>query len=125
MTLDIVASLKDTLRGLQEMSPYVIGSAVVTSDGFIVASNLPSEADEKKITIVAMAMLTLGQETTSELGSSEPERVLVESKDSYIVLVNAGPDAVVAAVADKNAVLGLLLVAMKQAVQQVKAILAP
>mgnify|MGYP005835147679 FL=1 len=123
--MDIVASLKDTLRGLQEMSPYVIGSAVVTSDGFIVASNLPSEADEKKITIVAMAMLTLGQETTSELGSAEPERVLVESKDSYIVLVNAGPDAVVAAVADKNAVLGLLLIAMKQAVQQVKAILAP
>jgi len=103
----------------------VLGSAVVTRDGFVVASDLPSEVDERRITVMAMAMLTLGQETISELGTSDLERVVVEGKDNYTVLVNAGPDAVVAAVADRNAVLGLLLVAMKQTVQRVKEILAP
>ncbi|MCD6553325.1 MAG: roadblock/LC7 domain-containing protein [Anaerolineae bacterium] len=123
MTLDIVESLEEALHGLQEISPYVMGSAVVTSDGFVVASDLPSEMDEKKITVMAMAMLTLAQETMSELSASDLERVLVESKDSYIVLLNAGPDAVVAAVAEKEAVLGLLLVAMRQTVQRVEGIL--
>lgn len=124
MTLDIVESLGEVLHGLQEISPYVMGSAVVTSDGFVVASDLPSEVDEKKITVMAMAMLTLAQETMSELGVSDLERVLVESKDSYIVLVNAGPDAVVAAVAGKDVVLGLLLVSMRQTVQRIEGILA-
>ncbi len=125
MTSDIIASLGKVLRGLQGISPYVLGSAVVTRDGFVVASDLPSEVDERRITVMAMAMLTLGQETISELGTSDLERVVVEGKDNYTVLVNAGPDAVVAAVADRNAVLGLLLVAMKQTVQRVKEILAP
>ncbi|HID62297.1 MAG TPA: hypothetical protein EYP49_06100 [Anaerolineae bacterium] len=124
MTLDIVESLGEVLHGLQEISPYVMGSAVVTGDGFVVASDLPSEVDEKKITVMAMAMLTLAQETMSELGVSDLERVLVESKDSYIVLVNAGPDAVVAAVAGKDVVLGLLLVSMRQTVQRIEGILA-
>lgn len=124
MSLDIIENLRKILQELQKMSPYVIGSAVVTSDGFVVASDLPSEVDEKKITIMAMAMLTLGQETMNELGVSDLERVLVESKDSYIVLVNAGPDVVVAAVADKDAVLGLLLVVTKQIVQQVEQVFA-
>ncbi|RLC70228.1 MAG: hypothetical protein DRI52_07470 [Chloroflexi bacterium] len=123
MARDIVESLEEALHGLQEISPHVMGSAVVTSDGFVVASDLPSEMDEKKITVMAMAMLTLAQETMSELSASDLERVLVESKDSYIVLLNAGPDAVVAAVAEKEAVLGLLLVAMRQTVQRVEGIL--
>lgn len=125
MTVDIIASLGEALRGLQEVSPYIMGSAVVTSDGLVVASDLPREVDEKRITIMAMAMLTLGQETMSELGTLDLERVVVEGKDNYIVLVNASPDVVVAAVADKNAVLGLLLVAMKRAVQRVREILKP
>jgi predicted regulator of Ras-like GTPase activity (Roadblock/LC7/MglB family) len=124
MARDIVESLQVALHGLQEVSSYVMGSAVVTGDGFVVASDLPSEMDEKKITVMAMAMLTLGQETMNELGASDLERVLVESKDSYIVLVNAGPDAVVAAVAGKDIVLGLLLVTMRQTVQQIEEILA-
>ncbi|MDY7041148.1 MAG: roadblock/LC7 domain-containing protein, partial [Chloroflexota bacterium] len=92
-------------------------------DGFVVASDLPRGVDEKKITIMAMAMLTLAQETMDELGTSDLERVLVESKDSYTVLLNVNADAVLATVATKDAVLGLLLLAMAQAVQEIEKIL--
>jgi predicted regulator of Ras-like GTPase activity (Roadblock/LC7/MglB family) len=111
--------LEEALRGLRQISPYVVGSAVVTGDGFIVASELPDESFEKKVTLMAMAMLTMGQEATGELGSSDVERVLVESRDSYIVMVNAGPTAVLAAVANKSIVLGLLFLAMKETAAKV------
>lgn len=123
MAESIAVELKDALRALHKASPHIMGSAVVTSEGFVIASELPDETAEKKVTIMAMAMLTMGQEATSELGSSDLERVLVESKDSYIVLINAGPSAVLAAVADKEATLGLLFLAMKKAVAELKELL--
>jgi len=123
MAESIAVELKETLRVLRGASPYIMGSAVVTSEGFVIASELPDETTEKKVTIMAMAMLTLGQETTSELDSSDLERVLVESKDSYIVLINAGPSAVLAAVANKEAVLGMLFLATKKAVAEIKELL--
>ena len=115
--------LEETLRGLRRVSPYVVGSAVVTGDGFVVASELPDENYEMKVTVMAMAMLTMGQEAAGEIGTSDVERVLVESKDSYIVMVNAGPSAILAAVAEKEIILGLLFVAMKETVARVNTLL--
>ena len=95
----------------------------MTADGFIVASELPDENYEKKVTVMAMAMLTMGQEATDELGSSDVERVLVESRDSYMVMVNAGPSAVLAAVASKEMVLGLLFLALRETAARVSKLL--
>jgi predicted regulator of Ras-like GTPase activity (Roadblock/LC7/MglB family) len=123
MAEEIDRQLEEALRGLRQVSPYVVGSAVVTADGFVVASELPDENYEKKVTVMAMAMLTMGQEATGELGSSDVERVLVEGKDRYIAMVNAGPSAVLAAVAEKRIVLGLLFVAMKETAGKVSTLL--
>lgn len=123
MAEGIAIELKNALGTLRRTSPHITGSAVVTSEGFVIASELPDETAEQKVTIMAMAMLALGQETTSELGSSDLERVLVEGKDSYIVLTNAGPSTVLAAVANKEAVLGLLFLAMKKASAEIKELL--
>lgn len=123
MVDEIDRQLEEALRGLRQVSPYVVGSAVVTADGFVVASELPDENYEKKVTVMAMAMLTMGQEATGELGSSDVERVLVEGKDRYMAMVNAGPSAVLAAVAEKEIVLGLLFVAMKETATKVSTLL--
>lgn len=123
MVDEIDRQLEEALRGLRQVSPYVVGSAVVTADGFVVASELPDENYEKKVTVMAMAMLTMGQEATGELGSSDVERVLVEGKDRYMAMVNAGPSAVLAAVAEKDIVLGLLFVAMKETAAKVSTLL--
>ena len=124
MVGDIDQQLTDALRRLRQASPHVLGAAVVTGDGFVVASDLPDDSYEKKVTVMAMAMLTMGLETADELGSSDVERVLVESKDSYIVMVGAGLGAVLAAVAAKEMALGLLLLAMKQTAAEISSLLS-
>jgi len=120
---EIDQRLRDALRSLRQASPRLVGTAVVTADGFIVASDLPDEQYEKKVTVMAMAMLAMGQEATDELGSSSVERVLVESRDNYMVMVNVGPSAVLAAVSSKETVLGLLFVTMRQAAAKVSELL--
>jgi predicted regulator of Ras-like GTPase activity (Roadblock/LC7/MglB family) len=123
MVEEIDQQLVEALRSLRHVSPYVVGSAVVTGDGFVVASELPDENYEKKVTLMAMAMLTMGQETTSELDSDDLERVLVETKGSYIVMVNAGPSAILAAVARKEIVLGLLFLGLKETAARISKLL--
>jgi predicted regulator of Ras-like GTPase activity (Roadblock/LC7/MglB family) len=123
MADEIDQRLTDMLRSLRQASPHLAGAAVVTADGFIVASDLPDEQYEKKVTVMAMAMLTMGQEAADELGSNDVERVLVESSDSYIVMVNAGPGAVLAAVSSKRTVLGLLFLTMRETAERVSKLL--
>ncbi len=53
--------MQDILRGLRGASPDIIGAAVVSIDGFIVASVLPSEVDEELVSGMAAAMLGVGQ----------------------------------------------------------------
>lgn len=123
MVEDIEEELEEALRSLRQVSPYLVGSAVITGDGFVVASELPDEDFEKKVTLMAMAMLSMGEEATSELGSSDLERVLVESKDSYVAMVNAGPGAILAAVAEKKIVLGLLFLTLKETAARIDELL--
>jgi predicted regulator of Ras-like GTPase activity (Roadblock/LC7/MglB family) len=123
MADEIDTQLTGIVRGLRQVSPHIVGVAVVSADGFIVASDLPDEQYEKKVTVMAMAMLTMGREATDELGSDDVERVLVEGRDNYIVMVNAGPGAVIAAVSSKRTVLGLLFLAMKETAEEVNRLL--
>lgn len=123
IVLDIDLQLEEALRGLRQVSPSIVGSAVVTGEGFIVSSELPNEIYERKVTMMAMAMLTMGQEAIGQLGAGDPERVLVENGTHYIMMCSSGPTAVLAAVAEKGVSLGLLFLAMKETATRVNGIL--
>ena len=123
MVQDIDRRLEETLRGLRQVSLSIVGSAVVTGEGFVVSSELPDESYERKVTLMSMAMLTMGQETTGQLGAGDPERVLVENGTHYIMMCNAGSAAVLAVIAEKGVSLGLLFLAMKETATRVNRIL--
>ena len=73
--------MQDILRGLRGASPDIIGAAVVSIDGFIVASVLPSEVDEELVSGMAAAMLGVGERISSELMASTMEQVYVRSEN--------------------------------------------
>jgi predicted regulator of Ras-like GTPase activity (Roadblock/LC7/MglB family) len=55
-----VERIRDVLRVLQAVSPDVLGSAVVSADGFVIASLLPSQVDEELVSGMAAALLGAG-----------------------------------------------------------------
>lgn len=98
----------DRLRDLQAGTPNIEASAVVSVDGLIMASSLPSGVDEDRISAMSAAMLSLGDRIASELSRGKLERVYISGDDGIIVLLAVGEDAVLTVLARSTAKLGLI-----------------
>jgi predicted regulator of Ras-like GTPase activity (Roadblock/LC7/MglB family) len=118
---DLGKRLTDVLRGFQGAAPGLMGSAVVSSDGFAIASELPGSVEERRVSAMAAAMLALGEQTAGEFEQGNLERVFVEGTDGYTIITSAGPEAVLAAIARKDAKLGLIFLQMGRTAESVKA----
>jgi predicted regulator of Ras-like GTPase activity (Roadblock/LC7/MglB family) len=107
----------DRLRDLQSGTPDIEASAVVSVDGLIMASSLPSGVDEDRISAMSAAMLSLGDRIASELNRGTLEQVYIKGSDGIIVLMAVGDEAVLTVLARAQAKLGLIFLDMKRAVE--------
>lgn len=109
-TSEIVRLLKE----LQMTTPDVEASAVVSVDGLIIASALPADVEEDRVSAMSAAMLSLGERIASELRRGELNQVFVRGEEGYVLLMSVGTEAVLTALARKNAKLGLVFLDMKR-----------
>jgi predicted regulator of Ras-like GTPase activity (Roadblock/LC7/MglB family) len=108
--------INEVLRGLRQGTPEIIGAAVVSSEGFIVASVLPSEVDEDLIGGMAASLLGVGERISNDLMRSQMEQTYVRSPKGYIVCNQAGPDAVCVLLVSREAKLGLIFLELKRTI---------
>ena len=106
--------IQDVLRGLRTASPDIIGAAVVSIDGFIIASVLPTEIDEELVSGMAAAMLGVGERISAELMGSSMEQTYVRSEKGYVILNAVGADSVLVVLTTKDAKLGLVFIEVKR-----------
>lgn len=107
--------IQEVLRGLRSASPDIIGASVVSIDGFVIASVLPSEIDEELVSGMAAAMLGVGERISSELMGAQMEQTYVRSDKGYVVLNAVGQDSVLVVLTTKDAKLGLVFIELKRA----------
>jgi predicted regulator of Ras-like GTPase activity (Roadblock/LC7/MglB family) len=107
----------DRLRELQASSPDTEASAVVSVDGLSIASALPQGVEEDRVSAMSAAMLSLGERIASELGRGTLEQVYIKGEKGYVVLMSVGEEAVLTALAREQAKLGLILLDMRRAVE--------
>jgi hypothetical protein len=62
-------------------------------------------------------MLSLGERIASELGRGSLEQVYIKGEKGYVVLMSVGEDAVLTALAREQAKLGLILLDMRRAAE--------
>jgi predicted regulator of Ras-like GTPase activity (Roadblock/LC7/MglB family) len=108
--------INEVLRGLRQGTPEVIGAAVVSSEGFIVASVLPSEIDEDLIGGMAASLLGVSERISTDLLHSQMEQTYVRSPKGYIVVNQAGADAVLVLLVSREAKLGLIFLELKRTI---------
>ena len=106
--------IQEVLRGFRTASPDIIGASVVSIEGFVIASVLPSEIDEELVSGMAAAMLGVGERISSELMGSVMEQTYVRSEKGYVVLNAVGPDAVLVLLTSKEAKLGLIFIELRR-----------
>lgn len=115
--------LRAVLSDLNGSSADITGSAIVSTDGLMIASMLPSNLDEDRVGAMNAAMLTLGDRSASELGCGTLEQVMVKGKEGYILMTHAGEDAVLSVVARPSAKLGLIFLDAKRAAESIAKLL--
>ncbi len=105
------------LRDMQAASPDIEASAVVSVDGLIMASALPTEVEEDRVSAMSAAMLSLGERIASELGRGGLEQVYIRGGHGYVILTAVGQEAVLTALAREQSKLGLIFLEMRRAAE--------
>lgn len=112
--------LTQTLKELEATTPDIEASAIVSVDGLMIASSLPQDVEEDRVAAMSAAMLSLGERTANELARGELSEVYVKGETGYIILMSAGENAVLTALARQNAKLGLVFLDMKRTAAEIK-----
>jgi predicted regulator of Ras-like GTPase activity (Roadblock/LC7/MglB family) len=118
-----VERIQDVLRSLRSVSPDVIGSAMVSTDGFIIASLLPSEVDEELVSGMAAALLGVGERIAIELMGGAMEQTYVRGRLGYVILNAVGEDALLIVLTTPDAKLGLVFLDIRGRIQELAKIL--
>jgi len=105
----------DRLRELQAGAPDIAASAVVSVDGLIMASALPPDVEEDRVSAMSAAMLSLGERIATELGRGTLDQVYIRGDDGFVILMSVGEEAVLTALVRDGAKLGLVFLDMKRA----------
>ena len=107
----------ERLRDLQASSPDIEASAIVSVDGLTIASALPQDVEEDRVSAMSAAMLSLGERIAAELGRGQLDQVYIKGSDGYVVLMSVGEEAVLTALARQDAKLGLIFLDMRRATE--------
>jgi predicted regulator of Ras-like GTPase activity (Roadblock/LC7/MglB family) len=117
LTKSRTQKMVDRLRDMQASSPDIEGSAIVSVDGLSIASSLHQEIEEDRVSAMSAAMLSLGERIASELGRGSLEQVYIRGENGYVLLMAVGEEAVLTVMAREGAKLGLILLDMRRAVE--------
>ncbi|HFB5240215.1 TPA: hypothetical protein ACFKZD_07835 [Neisseria gonorrhoeae] len=107
------------LEDLNNTSTDIIASAVISTDGLPMATMLPSHLNSDRVGVISATLLALGSRSVQELACGELEQVMIKGKSVYILLSQAGKDAVLVLVAKETGRLGLILLDAKRAARHI------
>jgi len=120
MTRSRTEMMVSRLREMQAASPDIEASAVVSVDGLIMASALPAEVEEDRVSAMSAAMLSLGERIAKELGRGNLDQVYIRGNAGYVILSSVGEEAVLTALAREGAKLGLIFLEMRRAAESLE-----
>lgn len=123
MTRSRTELMVSRLRDLQASTPDIEASAVVSVDGLIMASALPADVEEDRVSAMSAAMLSLGERIAGELGRGTLEQVYIRGANGYVFLSAVGEDAVLTVLARQDAKLGLVFLDMRRAAEDLAKLL--
>jgi predicted regulator of Ras-like GTPase activity (Roadblock/LC7/MglB family) len=112
----------ERLRQLQANTTDVEASALVSVDGLIMASSLPSGTEEDRVSAMSAAMLSLGERIAGELGRGSMEQVFIHGNTGFVLLTAVGSEAVLTVLARKSAKLGVIFLEMRRAAKDLSAL---
>lgn len=112
-----VASMISRLQTLKHSMPEIEAAAVVSLDGLIIASALPTEMSEDRVAAMSAAILSLGESISKEMGRGSLEQVFTKGAGGYIILITIGEHAGLTVLTNDQAKPGLVFLEMRRAAE--------
>ncbi|MBD3196449.1 MAG: hypothetical protein GF317_15425 [Candidatus Lokiarchaeota archaeon] len=100
------------LEELEEKSSDIIGTAVIRTNGLIVASALPNEANERMIAAMSAALLGTSKRSAEALFNGSFRSLNLEIDKGNMFLMSAGR-VILAAITKKEPNIGLISLEME------------
>jgi predicted regulator of Ras-like GTPase activity (Roadblock/LC7/MglB family) len=92
----------------------VDGSVITSREGLLMASRVPPEVDDRIISALFSSVTAAAETALVEMGRGAVDRVVLSAKDGQVILVPAGPKAVLGTLVRRGAPnLGLVLMEME------------
>ena len=85
-----------------------------------IATALPRDVEEDRVSAMSAAMISLGERIASELGRGTLEQVYIKGENGYVVLMAVGEEAVLTTLAREQAKLGLIFLDMRRATEDLE-----
>lgn len=112
-------TLDDILKNLLASIPEVKTASIVSVEGLPIASALPRNIDETRVAAMTAAMLSLGERAAQELEKGDLEQVFVRGTNGYMLVMAAGPNAVLTVGTTRDVKLGLIFLDCKRACERI------
>lgn len=102
-------NLDDLLKKLLGAIPEIKAVAIVSAEGLPIASALPQGVDETKIAAMTAALLSLSEKAIIEMRKGDFDQLYIKGSEGYLLVMQAGPNAVLTVSTTKDVRLGLIL----------------
>jgi len=102
------------LQDLQKTVPEVEAAAVISLDGLIIASALPAEISEDRVSAMSAAILSLAESISNEMGRGSLEQVFTKGDKGYVILMAINEQAGLTVLANDQAKPGLVFLEMRR-----------
>lgn len=112
-------TLDDILKKLLSAIPEVKAAAIVSAEGLPIASALPQGVDETRIAAMTAALLSLSERAVIEMDKGEFEQLYVKGNEGYLLVLQAGPNAVLTVSTTKDVRLGLIFLDCKRTTEKI------
>ncbi|TFF95595.1 MAG: hypothetical protein EU547_07365 [Promethearchaeota archaeon] len=99
--------------------PEVKSTAIVSVEGLPIASALPQGVDETRIAAMTAAILSLGERAAHEMSKGDLEQIMVKGTDGYLLVLAAGPNAVLVVSTTPDVRLGLIFLDCKRTTEKI------
>jgi len=123
---DIKRKKRKNSHGLDRLLgaiPEVTSAAIVSTEGLPITSALPQGIDETRTAAMTATLLSLSERAIIEMGKGDFDQLYIKGSEGYLLVMQAGPNAVLTVSTTKEVRLGLILLDCRRTCEKISQLL--
>jgi len=122
MTKTIKEMLDDVLKSILQIG-QIKACSIVSKEGLLIDSRTPPDVDARIFSALCSTIMGAAEAASGQLDTGYVGQISVKTEKGTIILIPAGPKAILTALTEPKSQLGLILFEMESKAEQVNKIL--